>query len=145
MSRVFLIVITLFLFQCTSQRASNNYLFRGVNNPKAKKANVKVGKSNALYQGANSSTKKRKSKINHKSLYKGSTTVTFKKNVKTSTSKSLYKSTADPPIYTFNPKKVSDIQYGTAYKVNKKGKKNKKHFRNKKNWTCPISLDLRNW
>lgn len=132
MGRVFLIVLTLFLFQCSSQRASNNYLFKGVNNPKAKKNNAKVGKSNALYKGASGSNKKGKSKINHKSLYKGATS-SNQKNVKTSKHKSLYMSTAAPNVYSFNPKKVSDIQYKSAYKADKYGKRNKKHFKKKKN------------
>ena len=153
MIRILLIVLSLFFFQCSSQkRASNNYLFLGVNNPKAKKAKAKVGKNKSLYKGATATTKRGKVKLNHKSLYKGATSSTKKgkvkvnhkslykgttssnkKNVKTSTHKSLYKSAADPNVNNLHPKRMNDIQYKSAYKVDKKGKKNKKHFKKKKN------------
>ena len=113
MSRILLIILALLLFQCTSQKktANNNYLFKGVNNPKANRGKVKVAK--------------------HKSLYGGSTS-SNKKKVATGKSRNLYKSAADPNVYTFKTKRVSDIQYKQAYKYDKKGKKNKKHFKNKK-------------
>jgi hypothetical protein len=153
MIRILLILIALFLFQCSSQkRASNNYLFSGVNNPKAKRGKVKVEKNKSLYRRSTASTKSGKAKINHKSLYKGATgstkkgkvkinhkslykgaTSSNKKNVKTSTHKSLYKSATNPHINNLHPKRMNDIQYKSAYKVDKKGKKNKKHFRKKKN------------
>ncbi|MFC2124166.1 hypothetical protein ACFLU5_05085 [Bacteroidota bacterium] len=133
MSRILLLVLTLFFFQCSSQkRASNNYLFRGVNNPKTKKGNIKVGKNKSLYMGVTGKTKKGKLKVNHKSLFKGATS-SNKKNVKTSTHKSLYKSSTAPNVNIINPKRMNDIQYKSAYKADKKGKKNRKHFKKKKN------------
>ena len=153
MIRILLITLALFFSQCSSQkRISNNYLFSGVNNPKARKSKVKIEKNKSLYKGtkvstksgkaklnhkslyksATGSNKKSKAKINHKSLYKGATS-SNKKNIKTSTHKSLYKSSTDPHVNNLHPKRVNDIQYKSAYKVDKKGKKNKKHFRKKKN------------
>lgn len=132
MSRILLIFIVLIFCQCSSQRTpSNNYLFRGVNNPKARKPERKISKNKTLYQGITASTRPTAVKINHKSLFKG----LDKKNEKKTKSglfKSLYKSAADPNINHYKPKKVNDIQYNGAYKYDLKGKKNRKFFKQKK-------------